>query len=345
LAKLLAGNGVAISNVQFTGTVGGATASAGSFTGGTGIIGFESGVILSNGHAADVVGNSQAFASTALGLAGDADLNALAGATAGDGHDATLLSFDFVPTGPMLTFQYVFGSEEYNEFVGTQFNDVFGFFLNGKNVAVIPGTNTPVSVNTVNLQANSQFYRDNDPNDFNGPGPIQTSLNGLTTVLTVQVNVNPGVLNHIKLGIEDTGDAVFDSDVFIAAGSFAAPKIPIPIGFKPFRYVFNTATATYDGNVTVVNAGDAPLGGPLAIALANLPAGVTLTNATATVGGMNGAPVLPALGIPGVTSLNPGVAARAPIKLSNPPPPKFMSTFFEGFIIDILSGKAAQGIP
>jgi hypothetical protein len=245
----------------------------------------------------------------------------------------------------MLTFQYVFGSEEYNEFVGTQFDDVFGFFLNGKNVALIPGTNTPVSVNTVNKNINSQYYRDNDPTDFGGnPGPIMTALNGLTTVLTVEVNVTPGKVNHIKLGIEDTGDAIFDSDVFIAAGSFAAPKAPIPIGLRPFRYIYDQSTATYDGNVTVVNAGNAPLSGPLAIALDKLPPGVTLTNATGTTTKANGTPGLPTISLLQAGNLAPGAAVRAEIKLANVTPPEFLSTIFEGYLVDILSGKAAQGL-
>jgi hypothetical protein len=342
LAKLLAGQGVTISNVTFTGTTGGATASAGSFTGGNGIIGFPTGIILSNGHAVDVVGNSQAFASTDLGLPGDSDLSAIA---AGQGFDATVLQFDFVPKGPQVSFQYVFGSEEYNQFVGTQFNDVFGFFLNGKNVALVPGTNTPVTINTINKNVNSQFYIDNDPTDFNGPGPIQTSLNGLTKVLTITANVNPGQINHIKLAIEDVSDANFDSDVFIKAGSFAAPQIPIPVGYKPFRYVFQASTGLYTGNVTVTNVGNAPVGGPIAIAFAEIPPHATLVNATATVGGGNGTPALPAIGIPGVNAIQPFVAIRVPVVFSDPPPPVYLSTFFEGYFVDILTGKAAQGIP
>src|SRR5947209_18459335 len=109
----------------------------------------------------------------------------------------------------MVSFKYVFASEEYNQFVGSQFNDVFGFFLNGKNVALVPGTNSPVSINTINKQTNSQFFIDNDPADFGGgPGPLQVSLNGLTKVLTVSAEVNPGVVNHIKLAIQDDGDHV-----------------------------------------------------------------------------------------------------------------------------------------
>ena len=61
-----------------------------------------------------------------------------------DTHDAAVLSFDFnIATNRPLHFNFVFGSDEYPDF-GNQYNDVFGFFLDGTNVAVIPGTTTPV---------------------------------------------------------------------------------------------------------------------------------------------------------------------------------------------------------
>jgi hypothetical protein len=346
LAQMLAGKGVTISNVTFTGTTGGATASAGSFTGGTGIIGFESGVVLSNGHAVDVVGPSTNMASTNLGLAGDTDLDALAGVQASDGHDATLLQFDVVPSSNLLKFSYVFGSEEYNQFVGAGFNDVFGFFVNGKNVAVIPGTATPVSINTVNKGVNSQFFIDNDPADFgNGPGPVQTALNGLTVVLPVTVAVTPGAVNHIKLGIEDTGDGIFDSDVFIAAGSFSSiptPPAPLPakpVAFRPFRYVFNETSSTYDGNITVINEGGQPLLSPITMAFELLPVTVTVANTTGPVTVADGSVVA------GITvnniNVNPGQVLRVTAQFTNPPPPAVLSTFFEGYLVDVLSGMSA----
>jgi hypothetical protein len=54
--------------------------------------------------------------------------------------DATVLEFDFVPTFSTVQFQYVFSSEEYSDFSNTSFNDVFAFFVNGVNIAVVPGT-------------------------------------------------------------------------------------------------------------------------------------------------------------------------------------------------------------
>jgi len=51
--------------------------------------------------------------------------------------NAATLTFKFIPTADTISFQYVFGSEEYSEFVGTPFNDTFAFLLNGHNIALI----------------------------------------------------------------------------------------------------------------------------------------------------------------------------------------------------------------
>ena len=104
-------------------------------------------MVLTSGDINNVVGpNNDGGADRRRGHAGDPDLDRLTGEPT---FDATVLEFDFVPNADTLFFSYVFGSEEYNEFVGS-FNDVFGFFVNGQNVALIPGTNTPVSINTIN---------------------------------------------------------------------------------------------------------------------------------------------------------------------------------------------------
>ena len=234
LVNILLGEGVTVSNVVYSG----ANVAAGNFSGGTGIIGFESGIILSSGDIASVVGPNTADGTTTNnGMPGDADLNTLIpGYTT---NDAAVLEFDFVSSSDVVTFEYVFGSEEYNEYVYSPYNDVFGFFINGVNAALIPGTTTPVAINNVNggnpystNPSNPEYYRNNDLDD--GGGSINTELDGLTTVLRVTVKVTPGETNHIKLAIADAGDFILDSDVFIKAESFTAvrPAVPVltPIG-------------------------------------------------------------------------------------------------------------------
>ena len=96
----------------------------------------------------------------------DLDLNTISGFTT---YDAAVLEFDFVPSGSAVTFQYVFASEEYSEYANAGFNDVFGFFVNGVNRAVLPDGVTALSINTVNggnpigtNPQNPQFFINNE---------------------------------------------------------------------------------------------------------------------------------------------------------------------------------------
>ena len=221
LVNKLLGSDVTASNISYTG----ATNSAGTFNGGTGIIGFEEGIILSSGNISNIIGPNTSDAITADNvLPGDADLNTLIpGYTT---YDGTILEFDFIPQSKdVISFQYVFTSDEYNEWTNTAFNDVFGFFLNGVNVALLPGTNIAVSINNVNggnpfgtAASNPQYYLNNDLSD--GGGSINTEMDGITVVFSVDAQVNQGETNHIKLAIADAGDRILDSNVFLKAESF-----------------------------------------------------------------------------------------------------------------------------
>ena len=156
MVECIVGDGIAFDNVTFQG----AAASRGIFTNGSSTnIGMESGIFLTSGAGYVIPGpNSSASAGANNGMPGHASLNAITTATT---YDAAVLEFDFVPESDTLRFKYVFGSEEYNEWVFTQFNDVFGYFVSGpdpmggfysdKNIAIVPGTtNTSVTINNVN---------------------------------------------------------------------------------------------------------------------------------------------------------------------------------------------------
>ncbi len=229
LVTALLGPGVSVTNVMYTG----ANPAAGTFSGGTGVVGFASGIILSSGDISFVPGpNTQDSVSGVNAGIGDPDLTGLIpGYTT---FDASVLEFDFTCTGTqIIQFQYVFTSEEYNEWVNTSFNDVFGFFLNGTNIALIPGSaGTAVSINNLNcdnpfnppagsfcnLFVNNRCA-DIPPGTFPCAGVRDTEMDGLTVVLTATGVMNPG-LNHIKLAIADAGDQVLDSNVFIEGQSF-----------------------------------------------------------------------------------------------------------------------------
>ena len=107
------------------------------------------------------------------------------------------------------------------------FNDIFGFFVNGPgivgpytnsavNLAVVPGTNTAVSINTINADTNATLYNDNSqlviPNLF---------CDGYTVPMFASIgNLVVGETYHITLAITDASDAALDSWVFLGGNSF-----------------------------------------------------------------------------------------------------------------------------
>lgn len=219
--NVLVGGGVTVSNVQMTGT----SMAYGSFTNGnTTNIGLDAGVILTCGNATFVPGpNSYSGQGSDNSLSGDADLTNLAGIIT---YDATVLEFDFVPLGDTIRFRYVFGSEEYPEYVFAGYNDAFGFFISGpgitgtysnssKNIALVPGTTTPVTIDNVNSSVNSQYYVDNTWGNT-------IEYDGFTKVLTAWCIVQKCQQYHIKLAIADAGDGILDSGVFLEANSFSS---------------------------------------------------------------------------------------------------------------------------
>ncbi|PCJ16456.1 MAG: hypothetical protein COB04_10895 [Gammaproteobacteria bacterium] len=220
LVEHLLGSNMEVSNAALTGTLD----SAGMFSGGELIVGFESGIVLSSGRSSYVIGPNQSDSrSQANYLAGDADLNSLIPGY--NTYDSTVLEFDFVPKNGVISFQYVFSSEEYNEWVNSSYNDVFGFFLDGENIATLPGSMMTVSINNVNNGnpygqnvSNPQYFINNDMSDDGGE--INTEMDGLTVVLSVQAPVTAGATHHLKMAIADAGDHIYDSNVFIKAGSF-----------------------------------------------------------------------------------------------------------------------------
>lgn len=225
LANAILGGGITATNVSFTGSA----TSAGAFTGGgaSGIT-IDKGILLTSGSAPGAVGPNNSGSYTGyVGTTGDANLNSLIpGYTT---YDKTVLEFDFTSAAGSLFFNYVFGSEEYNEYVGSSFNDVFGFFLDGVNIALIPGTSTPVSINNVNLGSNSSSYINNSFASSASPYNIQ--YDGFTKVFQAQaLNLAAGT-HHIKLAIADAGDSILDSGVFIQGGSFS--DTPVDPGGTP----------------------------------------------------------------------------------------------------------------
>lgn len=246
---VLVGNCVSVSNITYNGSANPPATGIGrgSFTSTTNL-GLATGVILATGNA-NVAGQAaSAFSGNSNGTGSDADLVQLSGQTI---NDRSVLEFDFVPEGDSISFRFVFASEEYPEFVCSTFNDAFGFFLSGPgisgpfsnnaiNIALVPGTTVPITINTINSgvpgtsgsgaatcaaadpnwQANSVYYVDNTA----GTNVI---YDGFTTVLTARAEVQCNQTYHIKLAIGDGSDSGYDSAVFLEGGSFSSvPFVP-----------------------------------------------------------------------------------------------------------------------
>ncbi|OEY66842.1 choice-of-anchor L family PEP-CTERM protein [Marinobacter sp. X15-166B] len=223
MANALLGSGVTISNANY---IGGPNQS-GFFSDGAAVLNIDEGLIMTTGDATDAPGpNSAGGTTTVVGGAGDADLSALIGGATT--NDAAVLTFDFTTTTGDLFFNYVFASEEYNEFVGTQFNDVFAFFVNGVNIAEAPD-GQPVSINNVNCGnpfsgagPNCDFYNNNET------GVFDIEYDGFTDVFTASVlGLDPEATHSMKIAIADTGDSSWDSAVFLQGGSFTDAPPPV----------------------------------------------------------------------------------------------------------------------
>ncbi len=231
---VLIGTGVVASNITMTG----GSVMYGSFTTGANPtnLGLASGLILTSGSATNAIGpNISGGITTDLQLPGDSLLTSLIPGY--QTRDACVLEFDFIPQGDTMRFRYVFGSDEYLEWVGSSYNDVFGFFVSGvdpitynyftnKNIAIIPQTvNTPVSINNVNNVSNSTYFVNNPS------GSPTIEYDGFTVVLTAWCHVVPCLNYHIKIAVADAGDWVLDSGVFLEAGSFSSNGITTNITY------------------------------------------------------------------------------------------------------------------
>ncbi len=220
MVQNLVGPGVQISNVSVTAC----DSSYGYYQSNATELGTSQGLLLTTGKALYAVGpnNSIGNCSTSAGTCdyfdndcpGSPLLNQAQDRTT---YDATQFEFDIIPQGDSLRFKYTFASEEYNEWVNSQFNDVFGFYISGPgigtdvNIALIPTTGQIVAINTVNALTNQAFY-------YNNQNPLGqfVQYDGFTRNLVAKVGgLLPCETYRLKLVIADGTDHVYDSGVFI----------------------------------------------------------------------------------------------------------------------------------
>ncbi len=276
MVENIVGDGVIFDNVNYTG----ANVARGTFTNGnTTNLGIESGVFLITGSPIYIPGPNgpgSCSAGSNNGEPGDAQLTALAGVST---FDAAVLEFDFIPESDTLRFRYVFGSEEYHDYVNSSYNDVFGFFVSGpnpdgglyanKNVAIVPGSNPeiPIAINNINNGqewtcdvnvngpcTNCEYFVDN----MNG---TTIEYDGFTAVLTAWIKVVACENYHIKMAIGDAGDGVYDSGLFLEENSFESPKIEVEIEPYPEDVSDNMVEGCVEADIVfkLPNASYAPI--------------------------------------------------------------------------------------
>jgi gliding motility-associated-like protein len=257
--NVLLGFGVTASNITVNGTPLNATniqGNAGYFDAAGTTFPIPNGVILTTGNSSAAIGpnNSGSFTNNTPptpNVSTDPHLNAIANSSPTNG---IVLEFDFVPSGDTISFNYMFGSDEYPEFSPSTFNDAFGFFLwgpgisgpytlagypaGGANLAIIPGTTVPVTIN--NLGPGAGQYPAFYTNNLNGAAyGTAVQYDGLTTVLSANASVQCNQTYHIKLAICNVGDQSYDSGVFLQANSFSSEAVEV-------------AVATVSGDTTVL---------------------------------------------------------------------------------------------
>lgn len=244
--EVLLGDGVTASNVVFSGDL----VQIGYFDGSASNIDFNAGIVLSTGEVANMdpvnggIGwngpntatdpdllNVSNIVPPILGFTGPSDIN-----------DVAVLEFDFVPNSDELSFDFVFGSEEYFGFENSVYNDVFGFFLSGPaingpysapaafpngsvNLALVPGSNPvlPISISSINsvTPINEQFFIDNSNYT------TVAGMDGFTVRLKAKAQVECGETYHIRLAIADAQDQGLDSYVLFGEKSFLSPSIGV----------------------------------------------------------------------------------------------------------------------
>jgi len=277
---VLLGPGVTVSNIHFSGQ----SASIGRFTAGGTNLGISEGVIMTTGT---IFNNGEGphgpNDDPGSGLnnhaGGYSQLSNLIGGI--QTFNAAILEFDFIPYSDTVRFKYVFGSEEYPEYVGSDFNDVFAFFISGpgisglQNMARLPN-GTPVAINNVNNGATNSGPCTNCANYvYNGTGnngpyngsPSYIQYDGFTRVLEAVSRVQCGQTYHLVIAIADAGDEILDSGIFLEANSLTS-KVPVSVEYTMSYDAFNDGVTMAEGcvNTTVtLTRGQSNLSSPLVV--------------------------------------------------------------------------------
>jgi hypothetical protein len=187
---------------------------------------FQNGIVLTTGNAnsagngqnntilndGDATWTTDSDLETALGISGTVN--------------ATSIEFSFISLSNQIQFNYILASEEYFGNFPCDYSDGFAFLIREAgtsdpytNIALVPGTSTPVNTNTVHDEIVG-FCNASNEEYFEGYNVGDTNYNGRTAVLSATATIQPNVQYQIKLVIADQTDENYDSAVFIEGNSF-----------------------------------------------------------------------------------------------------------------------------
>ncbi|WP_299889374.1 T9SS type B sorting domain-containing protein [uncultured Lacinutrix sp.] len=187
---------------------------------------FENGIVLSTGNvnSAGNVVNTNALNEGDTAWQTDPDLENALGIN--NTLNATSIEFNFTSASSTVQFNYILASEEYFADYPCNYSDGFAFLIKEanttqpyQNIAVIPGTTTPVNTSTIHQEIVGFCDAENETH-FEGYNIGDTNFNGRTTVMSASATITPNVEYNIKLIIADQTDRNFDSAVFIEGNSF-----------------------------------------------------------------------------------------------------------------------------
>lgn len=277
MANEIFGDGVTVVSASYTGDA----RSSGIYSNGDaispGVTPSDTGVILSTGRATDFTNSASGFffpaqanqsdsrSTNTSGVDNDPLFNAAAGAST---FDAAWLDIDFIPTGNLMTMQFVFSSEEYPEFANGAYQDFFGVWVNGQRVMLEVGDGD-IDPNNLNAGSNENLFISNIGSPYN------TEMDGFTVTMTLTMVVTPDQVNSIRIGIADVLDSQYDSNVLIAGNSVQTVLVAVTDVIQ----IYPDGTAIYDLLSNDVNL----TGGVLTITHINgqhVTAGSTVTLAT-----------------------------------------------------------------
>lgn len=265
MAQEIFGDGVTVVSASYSGDnrssgiySGGETTSPGVTPGDTGVI-FSTGRVTDFTNSSGQANQSNSTSTNTSGVNNNAQFNAAAGART---YDASFMDVDFIPTGDVMTMQFVFASDEYPEYQNSVYQDFVGVWINGVQVDLLVG-NGDTDPGNVNSTNNQNLYVDNTGSQYN------TEMDGFTVTMTLTIPVIAGAVNSIRIGIADVSDSSYDSSLLIAGNSVQTALIAaddstnlFPTGSKTLDVLANdtnsnggTLTISHINGIAVV-AGD-----------------------------------------------------------------------------------------